>query len=31
MADARARAYQAAELVRFDGVQYRHDIGAVLR
>jgi phosphoribosylamine---glycine ligase len=31
LADARARAYQAAELVRFDGVQYRHDIGAVLR
>jgi phosphoribosylamine--glycine ligase len=31
LADARARAYQAAELIRFDGVQYRHDIGAVLR
>jgi phosphoribosylamine--glycine ligase len=31
LADARARAYQAAELINFDGVQYRHDIAAVLR
>jgi phosphoribosylamine---glycine ligase len=30
LADARERAYGAAELVRFDGVQYRRDIGAVL-
>jgi len=30
LADARARAYQAAGLVRFDGVHYRRDIGAVL-
>jgi phosphoribosylamine--glycine ligase len=30
LADARARAYQAAELVRFDGVHYRRDIAAVL-
>jgi hypothetical protein len=29
LADARARAYQAAGLVRFDGVHYRRDIGAV--
>ena len=28
--DARARAYQAAELIRFDGVHYRRDIAAVL-
>jgi phosphoribosylamine--glycine ligase len=31
LADARACAYQAAELIRFDGVQYRRDIAAVLR
>jgi phosphoribosylamine--glycine ligase len=30
LADARARAYQAAGLVRFDGVHYRRDIAAVL-
>jgi phosphoribosylamine--glycine ligase len=30
LADARARAYRAAELVRFDGVHYRRDIAAVL-
>jgi phosphoribosylamine---glycine ligase len=30
LADARARAYQAAALVRFDGVHYRRDIAAVL-
>jgi phosphoribosylamine--glycine ligase len=30
LADARARAYQAAELVRFDAVHYRRDIAAVL-
>ena len=30
LADARARAYQAAELVRFDGAHYRRDIAAVL-
>jgi phosphoribosylamine---glycine ligase len=28
--DARARAYKAAELIRFDGVHYRRDIAAVL-
>jgi phosphoribosylamine--glycine ligase len=28
LADARARAYAAAELVRFDGVHYRRDIAA---
>ncbi|HZA83778.1 MAG TPA: phosphoribosylamine--glycine ligase [Actinomycetes bacterium] len=28
LADARARAYDAAELVRFDGVHYRRDIAA---
>ena len=28
LADARARAYQAAELVRFGGVHYRQDIAA---
>jgi phosphoribosylamine--glycine ligase len=30
LADARARAYQAAELIRFDGAHYRRDIAAVL-
>ena len=30
LADARARAYQAAELVRFDGVHYRRDIAATV-
>ena len=30
LADARAHAYRAAELVRFDGVHYRRDIAAVL-
>jgi len=30
LADARARAYAAAGLVRFDGVHYRRDIAAVL-
>jgi phosphoribosylamine--glycine ligase len=30
LADARARAYQAAERIRFDGVHYRRDIAAVL-
>jgi phosphoribosylamine--glycine ligase len=30
LADARARAYRAAELVRFGGVHYRRDIAAVL-
>jgi phosphoribosylamine---glycine ligase len=29
LADARARAYEAAGLVRFDGVHYRRDIAAV--
>jgi phosphoribosylamine---glycine ligase len=28
LADARTRAYQAAELVRFDGVHYRRDVAA---
>jgi len=28
LADARARAYAAAELVHFDGVHYRRDIAA---
>jgi phosphoribosylamine---glycine ligase len=28
LADARARAYAAAELVRFDGMHYRRDIAA---
>jgi phosphoribosylamine--glycine ligase len=30
LADARARAYQAAELIRFDGAHYRRDIAAAL-
>jgi phosphoribosylamine--glycine ligase len=28
LADARARVYAAAELVRFDGMHYRRDIAA---
>jgi phosphoribosylamine--glycine ligase len=30
LADARGRAYQTAELIRFDGAHYRRDIAAVL-
>jgi phosphoribosylamine---glycine ligase len=30
LVDARARAYEAAELIRFDGAHYRRDIAAVL-